>query len=430
MRTKDIVPMLFLFILMLISFSGAYVTSIGVVSSTYIIVVIFIAYSFIKGDKVIRFNKNDITHFYYFYIYVFILFILYVYSLFMYAFFNVGNDNFIAQQLKQVQILFISTIIFSIISRKVVVGLNVKKIAVVFFYFIIFLSIFNITQIINPTFKNWVISFSAYSLSAHWSVFAIEHLRGIGLQGLSLWDTAVGYSLLLFGVAGFLNEKGNKGTVLFVFSFFLLFFLTVISGRTGLIILIVFFIIILICYKRYFLLISIVTSLILILILSYNINDEIRKTIDFGFELFINIGKGKLQTGSTNDLFDNMLFVPHMNDYIFGDNIYIGDGGADIIAGAKDSDSSFIINYKAYGILGLFFTSLLTWINYKVIINITSLASHKIKGSRIFKLITLLLVVFLYIKAPVYISALLFKVMIILYACINTHNNCDENLGS
>lgn len=56
-----------------------------------------------------------------------------------------------------------------------------------------------------------------------------------------------------------------------------------------------------------------------------------------------------------------------IENVILGDNIYIGDG--DIFASKinRSSDSAFVINYAAYGIVGVLATINLVYITAKII---------------------------------------------------------------
>lgn len=81
-------------------------------------------------------------------------------------------------------------------------------------------------------------------------------------------------------------------------------------------------------------------------------SETVLRVINFAFELIMNIINGKIETNSTDDLINNHLFIPHLDNIFWGDNIYIGDGDEVISKIGRSSDSAFVINYVSNGVIG------------------------------------------------------------------------------
>ncbi|EPL8096444.1 hypothetical protein PN925_004216, partial [Morganella morganii] len=145
----------------------------------------------------------------------------------------------------------------------------------------------------------------------------------------------------------------------------------------------------------------------------------VHQILDFSFELFINITQGKLESGSTNDLINNHLFIPHLENKILGDNIYIGDG--DIINSklGRSSDSSFVINYAAYGIFGVLVTLFFIFITSFSIYQYLPYEPKRVPRI-ILSFIILVITTALYVKVPIYVSATLLKSLVFVSICTYT----------
>ncbi|WFQ78872.1 hypothetical protein PXH59_14610 [Xenorhabdus sp. SF857] len=414
-------PLIVFFILLLI-FCGAYKTPVGIVSVSIVIflmAVLKIAFYICtyKNNLIFHFQKEINPYFYFCCILIF----LFIYSLIRFLYFDIGDQLFIDLQLKQYSIAIISSVVFFFLINSWMINISEKDLYKGVFIFLIFEIIFNAYQSLFPSFKLWFISVTA--LNGHWLEFAINSLRGIGLQGLSIWDTSISYALLSF--VSIIVIKKKK---LIYFSLFILpiIILTILSGRTGLIYLIIFIFLILFCLRKghYIFPLSALT-IALIFYLYYIENSLIVKIIDFSFELFINIINGKMESNSTNDLIQNHLFFPELVHPVLGDNIYIGDGDVIKSSLGRSSDSAFVINYSAYGILGFLSTIAFVFLCTKILYQYFPLVRYRRPILRyIIYLFSFLMAFGLFIKVPVYVSATLLKTMVFVSICmLNINKN-------
>ncbi|EPL8096500.1 hypothetical protein PN925_004281, partial [Morganella morganii] len=172
-----------------------------------------------------------------------LLVLLFLYSIFSYFVLNIGSEFFLLHQLKQFSIAVISILGFYYISQDMIKKSSKYDILIGTLIFLLLNLGFNLIQLTNSDFRIWFINITA--LDGHWLDFASHSLRGIGLQGLSIWDTSISYALLFF-ISIFLL-KDNK-IVLFIICFIPTLLLTILAGRTGLIYLFSFLILSIIVY--------------------------------------------------------------------------------------------------------------------------------------------------------------------------------------
>ncbi|END3623121.1 hypothetical protein ABL185_005063, partial [Escherichia coli] len=215
-----------------------------------------------------------------------------------------------------------------------------------------------VIQLSNDSFRIWYLNLTA--IDGYWYEWAQKSNRAIGLKAMSIWDTSVSYSFLLFIAFAAYFQLKNKNILLYLFVA-LVFLLIVMSGRTGLLFFIVFSCLLSIRYKIYgFMFTYAITSVICIFfIMLVSESETVLRVINFAFELIMNIINGKIETNSTDDLINNHLFIPHLDNIFWGDNIYIGDGDEVISKIGRSSDSAFVINYVSNGVIGFFITSIL-----------------------------------------------------------------------
>ncbi|HHZ8354276.1 TPA: hypothetical protein ACWMJN_002904 [Morganella morganii] len=405
--------------LLLLIFLGAYKTPIGNISITVIILSIaclkFTINTILKRKLSFIYPKIAYNYL----IFSGLLISLLLYSIFLYFIFNIGSEFFLSHQLKQFSIATISMLGFYYISQDIIKKSSRYDILIGTFIFLLINLGFNFIQLTNNNFRLWFISITA--LDGHWLDFASNSLRGIGLQGLSIWDTSISYAILFFISIFLLNDKN---LTLFIIFFLPLLLLTILAGRTGLIYLFSFLILSIIVYQKYKLLFFFILFLLASLFIIYFTTDSVivHQILDFSFELFINITQGKLESGSTNDLINNHLFIPSLENKIFGDNIYIGDG--DIITSkiGRSSDSSFVINYTAYGIFGIIVTLFLIFITSLIIYQYLPYKKEKI-SRLVISLIIIVITSALYVKVPIYVSATLLKSLVFVSICTYTMKN-------
>ncbi|WP_265523957.1 hypothetical protein, partial [Providencia heimbachae] len=310
-------------------------------------------------------------------IYLALLILLFIISFINYSFFNNGDFSFIEQQIKNIAQIFISFIFLPIVITHIISKLTIKQTFTNILYFFIFLALLSLLQLSNESFRMWYLDITA--LNGYWYEWAQKSTRAIGLKAMSIWDTSIAYSLFVF--VGFsvvyinkVKENIYSNVKLYMF-FTVISLLVIISGRTGLLLLIGFMLLLSIIHKTYkylFFIVILIFILSLFIILSID-NEVLIRVINFSFELFINLLQGNIETNSTNDLINNHLFFPDINNIYFGDNIFIGDGDQVISKIGKSSDSAFVINYAAYGVTGFFITVFLMFINAYIFLGFFSL---------------------------------------------------------
>lgn len=323
--------------------------------------------------------------------------------------YDVGEKLLVSVLLKQSLIFLLSTLIFSVCLYLVISQLNYKAVIIGCGLFCLFSLVLSISQLAFYDFKYSVISFT--SLDQYWKDFALSSSRGIGFQGLSIWDSSIAYAALYLVISISWRVGTVKGNICFYFIFFLLILLTLLSGRTGFLLLVYMHILIGVYYKKYFELITLLVTVFFIgsFLYEFSTSDKIREIIEFSFELFINIFSGSISTGSTDDLINNHLFLPQLNNLFFGDNIYIGDGDVSGSLSSRSSDSAFVIYYKAFGLLGVVFTvSMLTCMSLHISLMLSKIFdSHQ----KLIRLASFLFVLALFIKVPIHASSTLLKVI-------------------
>ncbi|EEY9450163.1 hypothetical protein ABMJ38_004908 [Escherichia coli] len=320
-------------------------------------------------------------------------------------------------QLKRVMQAIVSFTFFAITADYIINKLTVRDLFLGIIYFLLFITLLCVIQLSNDSFRIWYLNLTA--IDGYWYEWAQKSNRAIGLKAMSIWDTSVSYSFLLFIAFAAYFQLKNKNILLYLFVA-LVFLLIVMSGRTGLLFFIVFSCLLSIRYKIYgFMFTYAITSVICIFfIMLVSESETVLRVINFAFELIMNIINGKIETNSTDDLINNHLFIPHLDNIFWGDNIYIGDGDEVISKIGRSSDSAFVINYVSNGVIGFFITSILAIINGKMIFSY-----FNIHNKSVFYFFVLLVCFFLsfglYIKVLVYVSATLLKAMIFTTICLN-----------
>lgn len=407
------------FLVLLLVFCGAYKTPYGVMSISYIILVVSILpiIIFFLNSK-LKSRAEDIYDIKRYVLFCFVLFLLFILSCSRYALFSVGDDSFISLQLKQLVIAFISTVLFFFVAKPIVYNSSPKEIFISVFVFLIFLLIFNLVQLTDDSFRQSFINITA--LDGYWLDFANSSLRGIGLQGLSIWDTSISYSLLFF--IGVYTVKNNSKfeRLLFIIYTMAIVCLTVLSGRTGLIFLFLFMSLSLILIGKMRYLLVIITLVLSFIITLYLFGNEmVVNIIDFSFELIINTLNGHVESGSTDDLLNNHLFIPMIQNDIFGDNVYIGDGDIYRSSIGRSSDSAFVINFAAFGIVGIFSTLILVKLTSSIVANYFIFYKKTVLKVLV-PFICFIFIFLLYVKVPLYVSATLLKTMVFVTIAMNT----------
>lgn len=409
----DYLNLIFLWGILFTIFGGSYKTPIGNVSTAYI--------SFIFGGWILlgclvkrQFDSIMelliLTKIYHHYLYVMIF--LFITSLINYVYFDIGDELFISLQFKYVMQAVISFYFFAITADYVVTRLSKVQIFYGIMLFLTGVLILCFFQLTNDVFRMRYLDLTA--TDGYWRVWAQTSSRAIGLKAMSIWDSSVSYALLIFvgfSIHSYTERKiSNFWLYIFIYTIFLL---VVISGRTGLLLVMFFFGMLTIKYKKYSMLVNVIIMSIagIIIILAITNSEVITHVVNFAFELIVNIIQGKLETDSTDDLLNNHLFIPNIDNVIFGDNIFIGNGDEFISKIGQSSDSAFVINYVAYGLVGVFATLIFVIINAKIFIDYFDIKS-KTYSYYFVLIVCLLLSLGLYVKILVYVSATLLKAMI------------------
>ncbi|MBN3132398.1 MULTISPECIES: hypothetical protein [Pectobacterium] len=408
------------FFALFLVFGGVYKTPIGDVSTVHIILLFSISKFFLffyqRNKSSVMGFLTEIREYIY---YIIILLFLFLFSLVNYYFFYIGDEFFVALQLKRITITIVSLVAFGFLINDTVKRSSPKEIFFATFYFLLFVLLLSIIQLSNESFRVWYVNQTA--VDGYWLEWAQTSTRAIGLKGISIWDTSIAYTILCFVSIYTLNSPSFNDKLYFVLFMFVIAILTIVSGRTGLIFFLFFSIIsgVMLGKARYILFFYFSIILILFSITINSTNELINKIAGFSFELFINLINGDFSTNSTNDLLNNHLFIPEVKHYLFGDNFYIGDGDVINSKLGRSSDSAFVINYVSYGFFGFLLTLILVYINIKIF-----MSYFIIKRKNFFYYISFIactaLTIGLYIKVPVYVSATLLKSMLFVTLCMNS----------
>lgn len=400
-------------------FGGAYKTPVGIISISYIsfvwgvglILVYFAQNQFYRVEQLIGFTKK-------YYIYLFLMIVLFLVSIIQFSFAGVGDTLFIDLQFKRVIQAAISFVFFAITVDYIASRLSPEQLffgLMLFLFSVLLLSLF---QMANDPFRMWYLDLTA--TDGYWYEWAKKSNRAIGLKAMSIWDTSVSYALLIFIGFSTYFQGIRKKTIFWLYIFIaLLFLLVIISGRTGLFFLVAFFGLLSVNYKRYGLLITfaILAVVSILMVLTFANSELILRVINFAFELVVNLFQGKIETSSTDDLLNNHLFIPNINNPIFGDNFFIGDGDEVTSQIGRSSDSAFVINYVSYGFLGIVATVVLSILTGRIFFDYFGL-NRKNYFYYLVLFVCLALAFGLYLKILIYVSATLLKAMIFMTICL------------
>jgi len=219
-------------------------------------------------------------------------------------------------------------------------------------------------QLTNDSFREWF--FSYLSLSDGWMHFVkIGHFRTVGLSGLSIYDTALAYTLL-FGLTIYLTDNKYNSLMIWTFGTAMFFIIILLSGRSGLTIFLVLLIFILLninnklkIYSSLFL-VTIITFFIISVYVDY---EKIELFFRFAFELFTN-DSNSFESASTNDFLENHLFIPWDVNPYFGDGVIAQPSISIDIGYQYSTDSGYLLSFISLGIIGLLLSLIMT---YKVI---------------------------------------------------------------
>ena len=222
--------------------------------------------------------------------------------------------------------------------------------------------------------------------SYHILVENSNYMTRYGIMGYSGFQVAfkVVFAIIINGYL-ILEEKCkvNKNNFMLYITYVILILGSLFYGRIGFVITLIITSILMILFIGYnkkasaFLFIGIIV-IILICVGLYNCNDKIKLWMNWAFAPIINfINTGELYTGSSDIVFEKMIFMPEIKTLLFGDGYYTDIDGSGYY---KSTDVGFMRPILYYG---LFFTI----IGYlSILIPIISLIIESIKEKRISKI--------------------------------------------
>ncbi|NKG29775.1 hypothetical protein FVB43_06930 [Erwinia rhapontici] len=413
---------------LIIVFGGAYKSPLGNISTAHIIVIwaaLLLACYLTTPSR--EWAKLYILNTRKYRLYFYVMFLMFIVSAFNYLIMNVGDEFFFGLQIKRLVLAFISFLLFPIILNALLYRLTPKQIFFSVLTFMLFLVVFSLLQLGSSDFRMWFLERTA--IDGYWLEWAKQSNRAIGLKAMSIWDTSVAYSIFIFICFGVVKTNKKNISNLSIYVFIAITFLLVgLSGRTGLLFLCSFVFLLCVLYEKKSLLLffALTLFLMILMIITLSGSEVIIRVVDFALELFVNVINGNFHTNSTDDLINNHLFIPNINNIAFGENTFIGDGEEVQSEISRSSDSSFVINFVAYGMFGVVCTTLLMLINTRVFFDFFML-TKKNKFYYVTLLVCFLLCFGLYIKALVYISATLLKAMIFVSVVINRFKSFNDS---
>lgn len=232
---------------------------------------------------------------------------------------------------------------------------NIRK---AIYFALIFQFCITLLQLGIPSFRS---AFnSIIELTDEWQALAeMGHFRATGLAGLSIYDTSIAYGLLsLFFIPWCISKKYSINYK-FLFAMLLLTILSLIAGRSGFALLLVIFVIVFLDARKKIFVLSNLSIFLLLSILSFIMIIgvvEFYSFAQFVFEPIYNyIDKGTFETASTNELMDSYLFIPWDISPWTGSGFW-AQPSISIPAQFKyATDSGILLNYIAFGVIGLIF---------------------------------------------------------------------------
>ncbi len=187
----------------------------------------------------------------------------------------------------------------------------------------------------------------------------IAKLAGIQIRGFALatqqfFGLSISFCLLFVFMAFFISN-GHSSYVLISIMLFS-FLMSITAGRTvflGVIFAIIFILLVSISKKKF----GPVFKIIVLFTVSFTISllyvdfSSVERIINWAFELFINFSNGNgFESSSTNELVNDMLFMPEAKTLIFGDGIYTLPDGSYYLG----TDSGYMRTLLMAGVSSVF----------------------------------------------------------------------------
>lgn len=245
-----------------------------------------------------------------------------------------------------------------------------KRIINAVYFALFFQLIITALQLSLPTFHS---AFNRFiELTDEWKTLAdMGHFRATGLSGLSIYDTSIAYGLLYLLFLPWCVSEKYWLNYKFLLITVIIIMLSLISGRSGFILVtIVCFFFIIFSSRKIFYLVNLscaitVVIFIVIAIVGYK---QFYIFSQFVFEPIFNFfDKGTFETASTNELMDSYLFIPWDVNPFTGMGVWAQPSISISDKLEYATDSGIILNYIAFGMLGLIFIVSYTvhfWLQY------------------------------------------------------------------
>lgn len=235
-------------------------------------------------------------------------------------------------------------------------------------------------------------------------------LRFNGIGGISIYDTAITYSLIcgIVLLRKTFQIYADKRILLLIL---ISVFLAILHGRTGLMFLLMLWFFIFIdelfiikIHNKLSLKILIAIAAVVFLIFSFVGYDAISDSVVFAMEIFNNFISGEgLRSASTDDLFENHLRWPGIDIFFYGTSFWIQAGFVDDFSG-NHTDSGFLLLLNYGGILFITAFFLLFFFLLQCYAKLVSVSKSKINNTYLF-LIYIFIIFFLTSwKGPIFLS--------------------------
>ena len=256
-----------------------------------------------------------------------------------------------------------------------------------------------------PAFRSYFNSI--IELTDEWQALAeMGHFRATGLAGLSIYDTSIAYGILyLFFLPWCISEK-LLTNLNFLLITLIVVVLALIAGRSGFIfVATIFLFFFLYCQRKLFYTFNLTACLFLGLIAVIAVVgiDQITIFMQFVFEPVYNfIENGTFETASTNELIESYLFIPWDVPPLTGFGFWAQPSLSEPYQFMYKTDSGILLNYIAFGIMGLVFIISYTFHFIKNCVTFIKINNPILK--MFFNVVIAVLVISFILKGPIFFS--------------------------
>lgn len=248
---------------------------------------------------------------------------------------------------------------------------------------------------------------SIIELTDEWKVLAdVGHFRATGLAGLSIYDTSISYGVLYLFFLPWCTSYKFTMNFKFILITLIVMVLSLIAGRSGFILVLTIFIFFLAyCQRKIFYSVNLAVfmSIAIIAVITIMGIDQFTRFLQFAFEPVYNyMETGTIETASTNELIDSYLFIPWEVPPLTGFGFWAQPSLSEPHHFIYKTDSGILLNYIAFGIIGLIFILSYTWHFIKNLVIYTGINSPIIKF--LFTISMAGLILSFILKGPIYFS--------------------------